>query len=68
MSSVWRDFQARTSDYIGRCSKCGKYEPALKKQNIKLKVHWFFNGVYCESCIQDILYDNTRSFGAGEIK
>ncbi len=56
--SVWRDFEARTDTYVGRCSKCGTWN---KKGKVQLKVHWFFNGVYCVSCIQDILYDDART-------
>ena len=54
---VWRDFDPRNATYVGRCSVCGKYQ---KKEGF-LKVHWFFNGVYCIICIQDILYDNVRN-------
>jgi hypothetical protein len=55
--TVWTDFNPRTSEYVGRCSHCGKYS---KKEGF-LKVHWFFNGVYCTICIVDILYDNARN-------
>ena len=55
--SVWRDFDASKDAYVGRCGKCGKYQ---RKPGF-LKIHWFFNGVYCVGCIQDILYDNART-------
>lgn len=54
---IWSDFEPRTATYVGRCSICGKYQ---KKEGF-LKVHWFFNGVYCVGCIQDILYNNARN-------
>ena len=57
---IWRKFEPRTSDYIGRCSKCGRYESQMKHKN-ELLVHWFFNGVYCRACIQDKLYDDIRT-------
>ena len=39
---------------VKRCSFCGKYRNAVKE-------HWFFKGVYCVSCIQDVLWDNART-------
>lgn len=55
MSSVWRKLERGTNDtqYVFRCSKCGKFRKSLWK-------HWFFTGLYCIACIQDILYDNAR--------
>lgn len=56
--TVWRE--AHDGDFgtfVPRCARCGRY----KSQGAKLMVHWFFRGLYCESCIIDILYDNARS-------
>ena len=25
-------------------------------------VHWFFRGMYCLACIQDVLYDDARRY------
>ena len=55
--TIWRDFDPRIDDYMPRCGVCGKY-----RRNDLLKVHWFFNGVYCIECIQDVLWDNARSY------
>ena len=52
--SVWRDADLRFTQYVPRCSKCGKFKKEFKE-------HWFFRGLYCIECIQDILYDNTRT-------
>lgn len=60
MSGIWEEFEARTSDYVGRCSHCGRYKNQLRDNN-KLLVHWFFNGVYCTSCVQDVLYNDVRT-------
>ena len=54
---VWTDFSPRTSEYVGRCSFCGKYS----KKEGWLKIHWFFNGVYCVNCIQEVLYNDVRT-------
>lgn len=59
MASVWRTFDAARSRYVPRCGKCGRYESSMKNGN-SLYTHWFFNGVYCRSCVQDVLYDNAR--------
>lgn len=58
MRKIWTEFEARTSEYVGRCSFCGKYK---NKKNNNLYTHWFFNGVYCITCIHDVLYDNCRT-------
>lgn len=64
MRSVWRDLNENDVDYIPRCSKCGTYKTdyyvGTEKHN-NLKVHWFFTGIYCVSCIIDNLYDDTRN-------
>ena len=57
--SVWRIMKKDEHGYVPRCSWCGKYVK-------ELRVHWFFTGLYCVTCIQDILYDNVRTIG--EIK
>ena len=62
--SVWRD-APEVSQYVPRCSVCGKFQRRLKE-------HWFFSGLYCMECIQDILYDNARniaevSHGTGNV-
>lgn len=54
MRSIWRDAVIDDLPYVPRCSCCGKYKK-------KLKVHWFFTGLYCIACIQDVLYDNCRT-------
>lgn len=41
--------------YVPRCSYCGKYKRVLK-------THWFFTGMYCIACVQDVLWDNARTF------
>lgn len=53
MRSVWRDADS-TTPYVPRCSICGKFKEVLKR-------HWFFTGLYCIGCIQDILYDDART-------
>ena len=52
MRTVWRDADLDT--YVPRCGSCGKFKKLLKQ-------HWFFSGIYCIECIQDILYDNART-------
>ena len=37
-----------------RCVRCGRYPKELLK-------HWFFEGHYCERCVNDVLYDNARN-------
>jgi RimJ/RimL family protein N-acetyltransferase len=44
------------SQYLNRCSRCGKY-----RKEDELREHWFFRGVYCLTCILDVLYDNCRN-------
>lgn len=39
-----------------RCGRCGKY-----RKEDELREHWFFNGIYCLTCIIDVLYSNVRS-------
>ena len=51
--TVWRDL-GKDEEYVPRCSFCGKYKKLLK-------VHWFFTGVYCIACVQDVLYNNVRN-------
>ena len=51
--TIWRDAPEETK-YVRRCSWCGKFKK-------KLKEHWFFTGLYCVSCVQDVLYDNART-------
>ena len=53
--SVWRDADLETCPYVARCSKCGRYKKVLKR-------HWFFTGMYCVQCVQEVLYDNARNF------
>ena len=50
--SIWIDYRADV--YRDRCGFCGKFKE-------KMKEHWFFSGVYCVSCIQDVLYDDART-------
>lgn len=50
---VWRPLED-DEVYVKRCGFCGRYRKDLR-------IHWFFSGVYCISCILDVLYDNARS-------
>ena len=50
---VWRDYDKESCVYVPRCSHCGRFKKNLKQ-------HWFFTGLYCIACIQDVLYDNAR--------
>jgi hypothetical protein len=51
---IWRIVKKDEHSYVPRCSHCGKYTK-------ELRMHWFFTGIYCLPCIQDILYDNARN-------
>lgn len=51
--TIWRVVHDGDTDYVHRCSHCGKYWK-------ELRAHWFFTGLYCIACIQDILYCNLR--------
>jgi ribosomal protein L34E len=53
--TVWHEYD-KNGEYVPRCSFCGRFKS-------KLHVHWFFTGVYCVSCVQDVLYDNARTIG-----
>ena len=63
MKTVWRDadFKGPEIDYVPRCSKCGSFKEDMK-------VHWFFNGLYCVLCIKLRLYDDVRNIFNGEGK
>ena len=50
---IWRDADPV---YVRRCGRCGFYVP-----DGDLKEHWFFSGVYCVRCIQEVLYDDIRT-------
>ena len=52
--TVWQTADLKNVPYVPRCSSCGYYKKELKS-------HWFFTGLYCIACIQDILWDNTRT-------
>ena len=52
--SIWRVVNKEDHNYVHRCSVCGYF----KKE---LRMHWFFTGLYCIACIQDILWDNARN-------
>lgn len=52
--TVWEPADRETTPYVWRCSRCG-----YRKKD--LFVHWFFTGMYCVSCVQEVLYDNVRS-------
>jgi hypothetical protein len=54
MNTVW--IKADCTYFEPRCGHCGKY-----RKEEELRHHWFFNGIYCVTCIVDILYDNCRS-------
>lgn len=51
---IWKVLEAEDHCYVPRCSFCGHYKKELRK-------HWFFTGIYCLACIQDVLYDNCRT-------
>ena len=53
--SVWRVLNSEDHDYVPRCSFCGYF----KKE---LRAHWFFTGLYCRSCIQEVLWNDVRTF------
>lgn len=54
--TVWTVVDKDTYDgvYVLRCSQCGKFHRDLYE-------HWFFTGLYCVGCIQDLLYANVRT-------
>lgn len=52
--TVWRIVDKDSHEYVPRCSNCGYF----KKE---LRMHWFFTGLYCVACINDVLYDNARN-------
>jgi late competence protein required for DNA uptake (superfamily II DNA/RNA helicase) len=52
--TVWREANREEHRYVPRCSRCGYFKS-------KLHMHWFFTGLYCQACIQDVLYDNCRN-------
>lgn len=52
--SIWTVVKKEEHEYVPRCSVCGYF----KKE---LRMHWFFTGIYCLACIQDILWDNSRT-------
>ena len=52
-NTIW--VNANCDVYLPRCGKCGSW-----RKEEELRQHWFFNGLYCVSCIQDVLYDNAR--------
>lgn len=58
--SVWTVIDPNDSHYVHRCSHCGYF----KKE---LRAHWFFTGLYCIACIQDILWSNIRTIQEMEI-
>lgn len=53
MKNVWLE---KSPVFEDRCGRCGKY-----KNEKELREHWFFKGVYCITCIIDVLYDNARN-------
>ena len=54
--TIWREVDHGLTEYVPRCSYCGKYRQ-------KLMQHWFYTGLYCIPCVQDVLYDNARNIG-----
>ena len=52
--SVWLEFD--DTYFEPRCGRCGRW-----KKKEELREHWFFKGVYCLTCIIDVLYDNCRN-------
>lgn len=50
---IWRKHSEDTI-YVPRCSRCGYFKREFMQ-------HWFFTGLYCVACIQDVLYDNART-------
>lgn len=47
--SVWSIVRPDETDYVMRCSFCGKFGQELRR-------HWFFTGLYCLNCIRIVLY------------
>lgn len=55
--SVWAEpTDADLALYVQRCSCCGRVKPRRE-----LRVHWFFTGMYCITCVLVVLYDDARS-------
>ena len=52
--TVWRVVHEDETIYVQRCSRCGYFRK-------ELRTHWFFTGLYCVGCIQNILYDDART-------
>ena len=49
---IWYEVGRNTcGEYVPRCSRCGRFPSRLLK-------HFFFTGVYCYSCVHDVLYKN----------
>lgn len=53
--SVWTVVHPTDSHYVPRCSFCGKFRK-------ELRMHWFFTGLYCRNCIQEVLWNDVRNF------
>ena len=53
--SVWTIVDPDDSVYIHRCSFCGYRRKELRE-------HWFFTGLYCRGCIQEVLWNDVRTF------
>ena len=51
---VWREVDPNDCIYVARCSFCGAFKRKLLK-------HWFYTGIYCFGCVQDVLYHNVRT-------
>ena len=52
---VWRERLESDHGYVHRCSFCGKFKRVLL-------AHWFYTGLYCVACVNDVLYDNARKY------
>lgn len=52
--TVWKVVDRDAHCYVHRCSVCGYFKKELRK-------HWFFTGLYCIGCIQEVLYDDCRT-------
>jgi hypothetical protein len=55
MFRLWHKSEVlRRTCFVPRCSYCGRYEDFFYR-------HWFFHGFYCIGCLQEVLFDNTRT-------
>ena len=49
---IWYEIDRRQDGvYVPRCSRCGRFPKTLLR-------HFFFTGLYCYRCVEDVLYKN----------